>query len=329
MKYDALLFGNGLTLNLLSQIKQKIPPDKHYLLSFDMFMHTFLSDTLSESDECSIFFKFYKIRSSHNMLMFEKIKNILRKYYLFCDGNIEKHFGLAEFQASTDYDYPALKSLLPVLYNIWFSFLNKLLIKTRQQKNLDKFYESVHSVLTDDAICFTTNFDLFADKILNPDHLHGTFIEDFRNFYDCKWLDQGSEYLMRYLWGWNGIGKGAFIYDYADVHGVEDVYDWRFFTVPQTFSNILIYGMSFQCAGWITDDFKSAMPKYEKPKLGAIIDEHILLRLQALQNQNKKLTITFAYYSDQELQYYHDLVEEFSLNNVSFLRSNQLTFSAF
>ena len=329
MKYDALLFGNGLTLNLLGQIKRKIPSDKHYLLSFDMFMHAFLSDTLPKAEERSIFFKFYKIRSNQNLRMFEKIKDILRQYYLLCDGNIEKHFGLAELQTPTNYDYPSIKSLMPALYNIWFSFLNDLLVKTRQQKHLDKFYESVRSVLTDDAKYFTTNFDLFADKILNPDHLHGSFVEDFRHFYDCKWIDEGSEYMMRYLWGWNGIGKWKCIYDYATVQGVEDVYDWAFFTIPQTFTNVLIYGMSFQCAGWVTEDFKSAMPKYEKPKLGAIIDEHILLRLDILQNQNRELSITFAYYSDQELEYYRDLVEEINLKNVSFIRSNQFLFSAF
>lgn len=46
MCYDSILFGNGLTINLLNQLKPFIPPEYSYLLTFDGFMSAFINGTL-------------------------------------------------------------------------------------------------------------------------------------------------------------------------------------------------------------------------------------------------------------------------------------------
>ncbi len=41
MKYDAILFGNGMTINLITQLKQFIKNDKLYLLDINDFLKAF------------------------------------------------------------------------------------------------------------------------------------------------------------------------------------------------------------------------------------------------------------------------------------------------
>lgn len=37
-KYDGIIFGNGMTLNLFNQLKVHIPKEKQYLFSIDEFL---------------------------------------------------------------------------------------------------------------------------------------------------------------------------------------------------------------------------------------------------------------------------------------------------
>lgn len=61
--------------------------------------------------------------------------------------------------------------------------------------------------------------------------------------------------------------------------------------------------------------------------MGGVIDEHILLRIKALQDMNKIDRITWCYYNDNELEYYKELCELIKLTNVKYKKSTDLCFS--
>lgn len=326
MCYDSILFGNGLTVNLLNQLSPYIPEEYRFLLTFDGFMTSFISGTLPNTMEKNIFFAFYRQNNKENREYFAKMKETLNEYYIVCNGNIEKHFGLAEFQKNTAYNYSAAKSLLPFFYNMWFRQLDKMLTETHQHKRMKRFYTSVKSVLSDHAVIYTTNFDLFADRILDPAHLHGRFVEDIRKYEECIWQREEKEFTFKYLWGWNGLGKGIAIYEKQNEAGAKQLFNWEFFLEDQPIENLLIYGLSFQRSGFITDDFIDALPQYETPAIGAVIDEHILIRLKGLQNHHNNLRVTFAYYSENDLKHYQNLVVTYGMSNVSYIPSDSLHF---
>ena len=124
MEYDAMIFGNGLTLNLLSQLKAYIPLENHYLLAFDTFMASFINEQLPADLDHKIFFALYTQNSIANQKHYAEMKSIFRTYYHYCDGNIEKYFGLAEFQRNNSFNYSAVKTYMPFFYNIWFCILD-------------------------------------------------------------------------------------------------------------------------------------------------------------------------------------------------------------
>lgn len=326
MCYDSILFGNGLTVNLLNQLSPYIPEVYRFLLTFDGFMTSFIRGTLPNTMEKNIFFAFYRRNTKENCEYFAKMKEILAEYYNECDGNIEKHFGLAEFQKCRPFNYSAVKSLLPFFYNMWFCQLDKMLIETHQRKRIKRFYTSVKRLLTPSAVVYTTNFDLLADHILSPAHLHGKFVEDIRKYEECIWQREEKEFTFKYLWGWNGLGKGIAIFEKQHDAGATQLFDWDFFLVDQSIENLLIYGLSFQTSGYITNDFIEAMPQYQEPAIGAVIDEHILIRLIGLQNQHNNLKITFAYYNKNDLKHYQSLVGIYGLSNVAYIPSTSLHF---
>lgn len=49
--YDLFLFGNGLTINLLNQLKHFIPIEKYYLLNIDIFLRTYINDSLTNREQ--------------------------------------------------------------------------------------------------------------------------------------------------------------------------------------------------------------------------------------------------------------------------------------
>lgn len=51
MHYDGIMFGNGLTTNLLSQIKEFVPQEKRYLLNIDDFLKQWINNKLTIREE--------------------------------------------------------------------------------------------------------------------------------------------------------------------------------------------------------------------------------------------------------------------------------------
>ena len=59
MNYDALLFGNGLTLNLLYQLKPYVPPNKHYLFSINTLLQKWIDGNVSPREENMLYTAIY------------------------------------------------------------------------------------------------------------------------------------------------------------------------------------------------------------------------------------------------------------------------------
>lgn len=328
MKYDGLLFGNGLSLNLIKQIEPFIKEEKRYILNIDTFLQAFVERRLSYREENRIFNIFYKNKDIRNLRHFEELRNAVAQYYKSHDANIEYWLGVDLFKEKTcNYDFPLIKSLFPSLYNIWHEIMIDYLTHTNISPLICSFNSSVMTVLSEQAKIYTTNFDrLFED--IKPKHLHGIFIKNYRKFEELilSFIDDKTFY-YKCIWGWNGIGKWNYIEKIRNIPKHEIYFDFDFFFNPNIhISNLLIYGMGFQTSGYI-DELSEEMPKYKQSTFGGIVDEHILVRLNGLQTQKQLDNITFAYYADKDLSRYQQLVSHFNLKNVSYIQSSILPFS--
>lgn len=127
--------------------------------------------------------------------------------------------------------------------------------------------------------------------------------------------------------GHNGIGK------YNAIQQLKQYSDWNlFFDFDYFFDNtismnrMLIYGMSFQNSGYI-DDLKTAFPKYEKASLGGIIDEHILLRINGMQELGLLNEVDITYFSEKEKQHLEEVMESAMVKKYNLLRCQDFDFT--
>jgi hypothetical protein len=313
--YDGFLFGNGLSLNFISQLQPKIPTDKQYLLQIDDFLIAFLNGQLSPREENRIFKLFYKNKDTANLDNFNKLKEAFTQFYKAHDADIEFWFGfdLLKQVNTLDYDFPTMKSFFPFMYNIWHEIRQEYLIYLNLNKCFENFEKSIRSYLDRDARIFTTNFDRLFEG-LSPTHIHGIFVKDLRKAEELIFTYISKEsFYYKCLWGWNGIGKLHEIYRIQEIPGYEKYFDFNFFFDNNIhMNNLLIYGIGFQTSGY-EKKLSESMSKYKNPSVGGIVDEHILIRLKGMQNQDQLKRITFAYYSDCDFRHYEYLSNYFEL----------------
>ena len=324
-QFDGMLFGNGLTLNLIGQISAHIPSNKRYLLSVDEFMKKLMCDGLSPREEGRIFSFFYEKKDIANAKYMNKIKDDLLEYYDNHDSNIEYHLGAASFlPKKCGYDYDAVKSLFPFLYNIWHEILIEYLNHLKLDNKIHEFNKSVQKYFCSASKYWTTNFDEFSD-LLCPQHLHGRFVRGIKRASELKLSDKNeSELYFKCIWGWNGIGKLDLI---NELKAYSDYFDFKFFFDNDFLVNrMLVYGISFQSAGYMAQ-LATFKKEYEKPSMCGVIDEHILIRIAGLQNLKQLKEVTFAYYDDREYEHYKELVSLYKINNVNYVSSRDLHFS--
>ena len=323
-----MLFGNGLSLNLIGQLKPLVTPNKHYLLNIDDFLKAFIKQQLSPREENIIFKTFYTSKNISNLKHFKILKDDLSRYFTAHDANIEYWLGADLFCVEKcGYDFLAIKTVFPVLYNIWHEIMLDYFTYLNLNENIIRFGNSVMSLMNRTSHVYTTNFDRLFEN-LNPEHLHGTFVKSYVkqeqlifSFIDSK------TYYYKCLWGWNGIGKLSFIEDIKGRTGYENYFDFDFFYDKDVhIENLLIYGMGFQISGYMKA-ISASIPKYTQPTVGGVIDEHILMRLKGLQEHGQLKNITFACYSDSEKQYYKQLVSCYDIKKVDYKMSSSFNFS--
>lgn len=325
LEFDGFLFGNGLSINLLSQINSFIDDEKKYLLNFDKFIKNFFDNALSEREERLIFNFFYKKKTIENIKYFEKLKIVIKNYYSKRDGNIEYWFGRDMFE-NNDYDFSSLKNFMPPLYNIWNFLLTNYLEYMKLNKKIQIYNESISNKLTTNALVFTTNFDTFFESLF-PQHLHGYFItncSDVNNLVFSHINDK--KFYWKILWGWNGLGKYNQLLQMQKYQNYNKYYNLDFFNDKKiTINNFLIYGLSFQRVGYIDLlPAKGITPKHFKK--GELVDDHILFRIAQMQETGNIKNLHIAYYNIQDLVHYKKIVDLYNLKHISFINSSTLEF---
>ncbi|MGL6057707.1 MAG: hypothetical protein ACRC17_05275 [Culicoidibacterales bacterium] len=320
--YDGFLYGNGLTLNLLNQLKNEIPTEKHYLLDVDQFFRLLATNKLNRRDEHKIFKVFYQKSTPKTEVYFQKMKHRLQEYLTEHDANIEWAFGQDLFiEDDLGYDKQLMKSILPALYNCWYSTLCEYLEYEGLVKQVDNFHESVNNHLLPDSQKYTTNFDQFS-RNLKSDHIHGKFVKSYKRYHELKFNYQPNQedFYFKCVWGWNGVGKLGMINELKAFDNHELFFDFDFFYETVEIKHLLIYGLGFGSSGYME-------PMKEKYVIGGIIDEHLLIRLHTLQENGLLDKITFAYYNEKDLQHYRQLVSLYKLGNVTYAHTSMFQFS--
>lgn len=326
--YDGILFGNGMTCNLLSQLKGCIPSKKWYLLNVDDFANALINNKLSPIEK-NVFFKvLYDKRTCETEICFKKMQDEIKQYYNGHDSNIEYWLGCEVFKSESNYSLIA--SIFPFIYNIWHECLMKYIEYAKLNNIILKFYHSAMIETGYPKYRFTTNFDLFSESIL-PEHLHGSFIKNFSNRIQLvlRYLDiDQSKFDFKCIWGFNGYGKLKRIQEYLKEPEYNQYFNFKFFNDETIkIERLLIYGIGFQNAGYM-GDMKSGYPnKYDKATIGGIIDEHILMRIAGMQNQGILNIPVFAYYNENEKNHYQEVLEAVEIRKYELIESDNFHFS--
>ena len=89
---------------------------------------------------------------------------------------------------------------------------------------------------------------------------------------------------------------------------------------------MLIYGMGFKKSGF-TEDLRTAYPKYNKAAFGAIIDEHVLMRIKGMQDLGILNQVDFTYYNDEEKRHFEEVTEAVMIKKYDLIKCQDFRFS--
>lgn len=333
MNYDALLFGNGLTLNLLYQLKPYIPEDKHYLFSTNAFLQHWINGNLTSREENRIYSAIYGNQKN----MQKKIELIKKELILPVEkysSDLEYFLGDTLFDSSVEAkSLKDIKTVFPILYNIWYILLMEYLQYRNCDSKIQNYYDQVRQMTGNPQYIWTTNFDLFGESI-HPEHLHGRFVQPLNRYEDVIFhtfkfnFEEKEEknFRFKYIWGHNGIGKQNLINKLHSYSDSSKFFDFGFFFDDDIkMSNMLIYGMGFRDSGYI-QQLKSVYPRYNKPALGGIIDEHILLRIRGLQDTEKLEHLDVTYFDEAEQTHLQEVLDECQIKKYRLIKCQDFNF---
>ena len=328
-KFDAILFGNGMTLNLFYQLREYIKAEKQYLLDIDSFLKYLIEDKLTHREEQCVFKVFYRKNSHENNKNFSVIKDELRKYYQEGNANIEKIMGRALF-GEVNYNGGLIRTIFPILYNIWFDIVYQYIVHIGLEEYMKNFYTSIKQLVSKEALIYTTNFDYLADNYLEVKHIHGSFIKGVSNINEAiLGAKNDKEFYFKYIWGWNGLGKLSVMEEIKYISNSDKYFNFDFFYKDVEIDNLLIYGMGFQQAGYISESFLEEYPQYRNNlSIGTVVDEHILIRIKGLQNLGKLNNVTISYHWEEEKEYFEMLFNTYEIQNVQYINTSEFAFNA-
>ena len=90
-------------------------------------------------------------------------------------------------------------------------------------------------------------------------------------------------------------------------------------------NRLLVYGLEFRNSGYV-EALKKAYSRYETAKLGAIIDEYILLRISGMQNLGLLKSVDIACYSDSEKEHLEECLKETYVKDYNLIRCQDFKF---
>lgn len=324
MHYDGIMFGNGLTLNMLNQIKKFVPREKRYLLNINEFLKQWTNNKLTTREERKFYSCIYG-QATDRWHYFEIIKKEITKYFEKYDADIEYTMGVLLFKES---EYRNAIQLFPAIYNIWYIILKDYLDYLDTSIQISNFYKSVRDMTENPKYIWTTNFDLFGESI-KPEHIHGKFLSQMKRYEDVvyKMMNNRKNYYYKYIWGHNGIGKLNNIQQLSQYSDCGNFFDFGyFFDNTIKMDRMFIYGMGFKKAGYV-EELKTAYPKYENVTIGAIVDEHILIRIKGMQNLGLLNKVDISYFNEVEKKYLEEVMEAVNIKEYALVKCQDYEFN--
>ena len=330
MKYDTLLFGNGLTISLLNKISALplLPESDKIILDLNSFVTSFLNNpegNIAYDMYRSWFANLFELKLRYPEMMkilSKKMKDVFSKELHMSNIEIIKKYGFEYWAGEHIFD-PDFKSTFEILYslnNLWY-----VILQTRLA-NLGKKYPKIKKIVNENRklvsqftnIC-TLNFDCLSDPLQTTvAHLHGRFLDDISSFEELVYFefpDQRGKFEYPYLLGSSGFEKGCRLYRIMKTKGiVNKYYDLRFlFDDNAQWGNLLIFGVSFLNSSFLSDAFLSKYPEHQGANPIGGVDSHILYRLKQLKQEGKVGEITLACWHDDELSHYQAINEDYNL----------------
>lgn len=315
--YDALIYGYGLSIDTLFAIKKRF--NTHKRIDYILF-NDFIYQLIHAKEHSVIRRRFDNLFNLHEKdhianreIVFESLR---LNYQLITEIGFERWVSKNLFQ----YDNDKLKIdgvFAYLIYNYWYSTIEQELLNDAKIIDfIDKRTSLLHSLIDGGNKIFTTNFDMLHDRVLNPKHLHGTFIKKLNGFQDIvyKFLDP-NEFEYRFLLGTNGYEKLNRI---SRVEGEKDspFYGQFFLDQEMTIDHLLIYGLSFGWTEFITEEILEIDADHKNNYLMLSVDGHIIMRLEGLYQKQKINKITLSYFSDNDLMNYERVFEGTKVKNI-------------
>ncbi len=315
-KYNSVLYGYGLTLSVLNQIKINFtyPPIEKYL-----DINVFFNDFVRFEDHKRIkrnFNKYFELNSETIKTHIEMRNYLFQRLDEILEEGFESWVGKNLF--SKENQIPkTIMFYLYILYNYWYHLIHQnILIKPEVVALLRKICEQIKQKIEINKNIYTLNFDTILDDCLNPQHLHGIFVLPLNNIQDLMLNSYNEkEFEYTYLFGTNGLEKLSRMNKIRKFE--QNKYDLDFFYKKDiNLGNLLIYGVSFRDSGIITNNFLKEYPQHENQYLVKSVDGHILLKLDQLYKNDKIEGITISYFSQNDLENYKDIIRFTDFNPI-------------
>jgi hypothetical protein len=315
VKYDSFLYGNGLTIGVLSKLKEKSDSKLKRYLDCNNFILDFIN---AEPHKRILrnFLKYFQIDNETEKNHIEAREYLKANYSEISELGFERWFSKHIFDKNGNKD---IKFYGYILYNYWYHIINEEILQNAKINELkNKIGAYILQYTNDKNAIFTTNFDNILDDSLVPQHLHGSFrlpLDKMENVILEHYNEKESEY--RYLFGSNGLEKLSRINKIRQLN--QCIFDLDFFYDDSiNLGSLLIYGLAFGRSEIMSEAFLEQYPEYRDNKLQLVktVDGHILLKLQVKYQKKKLDRITIAYYSESDRTNYIDLFENTDLQEI-------------
>lgn len=332
MKYDTILFGNGLTLSLLNQISTLplLSESDKTILNLNSFVTSFLDnpeENIAYDKHQAWFTGPFELKLGYSVqmkILSRKMKDVFSKELPISNNDIIKKYGF-EYWAGEHIFNSEFRSSFEILYslnNLWYVTLHSRLVE------LGKKYPKIKKIIKENQklvsrftnIC-TLNFDSFFDSLQTKKvaHLHGRFLDDITSFRDFVYFifpDQKGKFEYPYLLGSSGFEKHCRLSRIKKVKGITNkFYDLRFFFDDDVqWGNILIFGISFFDSGLLSAKFLNKYPEHRGTNPLGGVDSHILYRLQQLKHKESVGEITLACWKESDFPHYQAINDNYKLN---------------
>jgi len=312
--YNSMLYGNGLTLAVLSTIKENFSNEFICYLDCDDFIFEFIYAEPHKRIYRD-FIKYFLINKETEKVHNEARKIIKRNYKEISSYGFERWVSKYLFSSNTD--YKKIKEYAYFLYNYWFYIVSDSIIKKAIPKEIiNNLGNNILKILEDNAKIFTTNFDTIMDDVLNPSHIHGKFQIPLNGFNDIiAFHINDKEFEYKYLFGANGFEK-MYRLNRINNNGKTNYEIDFFYEDTLDLGSLLIYGLSFRRTEFISEEFLALYPEHRTNKLVNTVDGHILYKLSIKYDEKKLKKITIAYFSNLDKDNYQDLFKNTNLENI-------------